>query len=52
MEAPYAAKDEFEFLQEPMYACTASSSRGGMLRSWRSAGSRRVPDEIHKAHET
>lgn len=52
MEAPYAAKDEFESLQVSMYAPTASSPRGGASWPTLDNGSRDALDEIHKAHGT
>ena len=52
MEAPYAAKDEFESLLESMCASTASSSRGGAPWTPPDIGSGDALDEIHKAHGT
>lgn len=52
MEAPYAAKDEFESLQESMHASTASSKRGGASCTPLDIGSGDALDEIHKAHGT
>lgn len=46
MEAPYAAKDEFESLQESMHPTTVSSSR---VRACARFGL--VPDRIREAHE-
>ena len=52
MESPDAVKDEFESLLDSPRESMASSLRGGALRTSSGAGSRGVPDEIHKAHGT
>ena len=52
MESPYAAKDEFEFLLEPIDESTASSPRGCALRTPPGVESRRALDAMRKAHGT
>lgn len=49
MEAPYAAKDEFESLQEPMRVSTALSPRSDASWAMLDIGFRDALDEIYKS---